>query len=173
MCATIFRSCSIFLLQRTMRGEAGQIAIGEGEIMVEDEENAAALPDGRQRLDKWLWYVRIAKTRSLAQKQIEDGRVRVNRERVTKPAQSIKIGDLVSVEVGKRLRLLKVLAPGQRRGPASQAAELYRDLSPLPVRQPLGEAGVLEPGMLAPARNPGAGRPTKRERRRIDRLRDR
>ena len=136
----------------------------QGEAKVAGPEAAST-----QRLDKWLWFARLAKTRSAAQRLVLDGRVRVNRERTAKPAQAVRVGDLVSVDVADRLRLLEMLAPGARRGPASEAAFLYRDLAPAATRPPAGTA----PGSEVPARDPGAGRPTKLERRRTDRLRDR
>jgi ribosome-associated heat shock protein Hsp15 len=124
-----------------------------------------------QRLDKWLWFARFAKTRSLAQRLVIEGAVRVNRERVVKPSQSIKPGDLITVKLGDQLRLLKVLAGGERRGPAVEAALLYEDLAPPPA------AGIRaapdDPAAAAPAqREPGSGRPTKRERRQLDKWRD-
>jgi len=138
------------------------------EIMSEDGGESP----GAQRLDKWLWFARLAKTRSLAQRLVQDGCVRINRERTVKPAQSVRAGDMISVEVGDRLRLLEILAPGVRRGPASEAALLFRDLAPAP---PKPERGALTPptGPAVPARDAGAGRPTKRERRQTDRLRER
>jgi ribosome-associated heat shock protein Hsp15 len=138
---------------------------GEIEDMSEDDGDSP----GTQRLDKWLWFARLAKTRSLAQRLVMEGRVRINRERTVKPAQAVRPGDMISVDVGERLRLLEVLAPGARRGPASEAALLFRDLAPLPPR---GEASA-PTGPAAPVRDPGAGRPTKRERRQTDRLRER
>lgn len=121
------------------------------------------------RLDKWLWYTRLAKTRSLAQKLITEGRVRINRERVIKPAHTVKPGDMVSVELGRQLRLLEMLAPGTRRGPASEASALFRDLSPKPDKT----GAEQQTSSSLADREQGAGRPTKLERRRLDRLRDR
>ena len=143
----------------------------EGEIEDgHDDRDATSGNAATQRLDKWLWFARLAKTRSLAQKLVLEGNVRVNRERVVKPAQSVKPGDMVSVELGRQLRLLEVLAAGIRRGPASEAAALFRDLAPkvekVKGEQPVAEAPLAE-------REPGAGRPTKFERRRLDKLRDR
>ena len=84
----------------------------------------------RQRLDKWLWYARVVKTRTLAQKLVAGGAVRVNGQRVTAPDHRLAIGDGLTILVHDRLRVLKVLAPGERRGPASAAALLFEDLSP-------------------------------------------
>ena len=146
----------------------------EGQIKVKAEDNAVTLGDETtQRLDKWLWFARVAKTRSLAQKLVLDGRVRVNRERVGKPAQTVRVGDMVSVQAGEWLRLLEVLAPGVRRGPASEAAEIFRDLAPRAATKLPGAPPDEAPSFPVPARDPGAGRPTKLERRRTDRLRER
>lgn len=116
--------------------------------------------DNAQRLDKWLWYARALKSRTQAADLVLAGKVRINRERVEKPSQVVRPGDVLTAIIGGRVRVLKVLAPGDRRGPASEARLLYEDLSPPPA--------VSEP---APgARAAGAGRPTKRDRRAIDRL---
>ncbi len=137
-----------------------------------DEEHDAELNGSGQRLDKWLWFARMAKTRSLAQRLVTDGNVRLNRDRVTKPAQLVKVGDLVTVSLGKQLRLLKVAGFGLRRGPAPEAAALYEDLAPPPVRT-AGQDGALQSDLTSaglPQREAGTGRPTKRDRRRMDRL---
>lgn len=126
------------------------------------------------RLDKWLWFARLAKTRSLAQRLVTDGRVRVNRERAIKPSQKIGPGDLVSVRIGERLRLLKVAALGERRGPAQEAAGLFVDLAPQLPKNSAGTSGTASSTSKEhgspPTRDAGAGRPTKRERRKLDRL---
>jgi ribosome-associated heat shock protein Hsp15 len=81
-----------------------------------------------QRLDKWLWFVRVAKSRTLAAALVADGKVRVNRERASKPSQTLRVGDVVTVAVHERVRVLKVLATGARRGPPAEARRLYEDL---------------------------------------------
>lgn len=118
-----------------------------------------------QRLDKWLWFVRVVKTRSLAAKLVADGGVRLNRQRIEKPSTTVRPGDVLTIAVHDRVRILKVVAPGIRRGPPPEAQLLYEDLTP--PREPVAtiEASV------AP-REEGAGRPTKRERRQTDRLKD-
>lgn len=127
-------------------------------------------PAGNQRLDKWLWFTRVVKSRTMAAGLVQDGRVRVNRERVTKPSQLVKAGDVVTLSVHRSVRVLRVIAPGVRRGPAAEAAGLYEDLSPRPSPSS-AEAGAnpAEGGISFEA---GAGRPTKKDRRAIDRLRD-
>lgn len=83
---------------------------------------------GAIRLDKWLWQARLFKSRSLSAAQVEKGVVRLNGQPVTRPAQSVKPGDVLTVPQGGRVRLLRVLAPGERRGPATEAQALYDDL---------------------------------------------
>jgi ribosome-associated heat shock protein Hsp15 len=115
------------------------------------------------RLDKWLWAARVFKTRSLAAHACDGGKVHVN-EQAAKPARALRPGDLVRVSLSEgRRRILRVAALGDRRGPAPVARTLFDDLTPPePPRTRLAPP---------PRRVPGAGRPTKRERRALDRLR--
>ena len=123
------------------------------------------MPLRDQRLDRWLWFARIAKSRSLAGRLIGAGKVRVNRVRVTKPARSVRIGDVITATIHGRVRVVRIEAGGSRRGPAEEARQLYTDLTPpaAPVKIPALDR---QPGK----RLAGAGRPTKRERRQIERL---
>lgn len=121
-----------------------------------------------QRLDKWLWFVRVVKTRTLAAGLVSEGRVRVNKVRTDKPAHALKPGDVVTVTVGPRVRVLRVLAPGERRGPPQAAQALYEELTPAPVPSKPLAPGQSSADIVRPA---GSGRPTKRDRRRLDRLR--
>ena len=82
------------------------------------------------RLDKWLWHARFFKTRSLAARAVAEGRVRLNAERVEKPAQSVGPGDALTFPQGNRIRVVRVRALGTRRGPAPEAQALYEDLTP-------------------------------------------
>jgi ribosome-associated heat shock protein Hsp15 len=114
------------------------------------------------RVDKWLWAARVFKTRSLAAAACTGGKVDVN-EQAVKPAKLVRAGDLVHVTLGPWRRVLRIAALADRRGPAVAARTLYEDLSPPPpprIRQ-----------LPVAVRLVGAGRPTKRERRAIDRLR--
>lgn len=126
------------------------------------------LPPGpvTQRIDKWLWCARIVKTRTLATKLVTKGGVRLTRDnvvqRVEKASQLVRAGDSLSFMLGDRLRILEIGACAVRRGPASEAKALYTDHSPAPVSTPPG-AGA--------GRETGAGRPTKKDRRALDRLR--
>jgi ribosome-associated heat shock protein Hsp15 len=144
-----------------------------GSELDDDDGDAASGEAGGQRLDKWLWFARMAKTRSLAQRLVTEGNVRLNRDRVSKPSHLVKAGDLVTVTLGKQLRLLKVKAFGVRRGPAPEAVLLYDDLAPPPTKpegKPERAARELASAGL-PQREAGSGRPTKRERRLTDKLR--
>jgi ribosome-associated heat shock protein Hsp15 len=84
-------------------------------------------PD-RQRLDKWLWFARFVKSRTLAAKLVGDGFVRVNGRRVDTPAQAIAIGDVLTIAVARTTALVRVEALGERRGPAPEARGLYSEL---------------------------------------------
>jgi ribosome-associated heat shock protein Hsp15 len=117
---------------------------------------------GTQRLDKWLWYARVLKSRTLAAQLVEDGKVRVNRARAAKPSQTVRAGDVLTIALRGKIEVLKVLAPGVRRGPPVEARQLYETLTSL--------GGKLPPDSGAAPREPGAGRPTKKERRLTDRL---
>ena len=109
----------------------------------------------RRRIDKWLWYARLAKTRTAAQALAVSGRVRVNRERNDSASRPVRVGDVLTVALESGVRVLKVAALGERRGPAPEARLLYEDLSPPE------ETGTPGKGRAGP-------RPTKRDRRRLD-----
>jgi ribosome-associated heat shock protein Hsp15 len=133
----------------------------------DDEANDSKA--GAQRLDKWLWFARVAKTRTLSATLISEGKVRVNGVKVIKPAHTVKIGETVTVVMRQRMRILKVAGIGVRRGSADVAALLFEDLSPaLPAKT--GEAGTSGADATAGQREPGSGRPTKRERREMERF---
>ncbi|MEK1893656.1 MAG: RNA-binding S4 domain-containing protein [Rhizobium sp.] len=118
----------------------------------------------RQRIDKWLFFTRMVKSRSLAQSHIQSGHVRINGERALQPSQTIKAGDKVELALERRDVVLIVKSGGKRRGPYEEARLLYEDLTPPP-----DEAKRLTPYEQA-IRATGAGRPTKKDRRAIDRL---
>ena len=84
----------------------------------------------KQRLDKWLFFARAVKSRTLAQKLIETGVVRVNSERTMRTDHPVGAGDVLTMTVHSRLLVWKVVDPGTRRGPPSEAQGLYEDLSP-------------------------------------------
>lgn len=114
----------------------------------------AATP--KLRIDKWLWHARFFKTRSLAAKQVGGGHVRVNGNRALKPAHNVVPGDILTFAQGRIVRVVRIEALGERRGPAPEAQTLYTDLT--------------EKQDTAPP-NPkfeGKGRPSKRDRRALD-----
>jgi ribosome-associated heat shock protein Hsp15 len=84
--------------------------------------------EDRQRLDKWLWFARFARTRTLAAKLVSDGHVRVNGERVGNGAKALAAGDVVTVAAAHTTAVVRVEALGERRGPAPQARLLYAEL---------------------------------------------
>lgn len=113
-------------------------------------------PQGRIRLDKWLWYARFFKTRGLAARNVSAGAVRLNAQVVSKPAQGLCVGDVLTFAQGRGVRVVEVVQLGSRRGPAAEAQALYADLTPAAEAE----------------RSPRAGaRPTKKERRALDALR--
>ena len=128
-----------------------------------------------QRLDKWLWYARFFKSRSLATRVCAKGGIRVNGQRVGKAHHGLKVGDVLTFPKARQIRVVRVVGLGTRRGPAAEAQELYDDLEPPPsLSKPGKKAEPGEPRPLAAAqRDPGAGRPTKRERRETDRFKKR
>jgi ribosome-associated heat shock protein Hsp15 len=82
-----------------------------------------------QRLDKWLWFARLVKSRTLAAELVVRGKVRVNRARVLKPSHLLRADDVLTVAVHGKVRIVKVLAIGERRGPPQEAQLLYRPLT--------------------------------------------
>jgi ribosome-associated heat shock protein Hsp15 len=121
----------------------------------------------RQRIDKWLWHARVVRTRTAAAALAAAGHVRLNGARVDAPSRAVKAGDVVTVALDRTIRVLKVLGFAERRGDAEAARVIAEDLTPAPERQ----QPDLQP--QAPAvREAGSGRPTKRDRRALDRMRD-
>lgn len=84
----------------------------------------------RLRLDKWLWQARFFRSRSIAAEVIAEGHVRVNGTRISRPGRDVGAGDTLTFPQGNRIRVIRVLALGIRRGPATEAQELYLDLDP-------------------------------------------
>jgi ribosome-associated heat shock protein Hsp15 len=117
------------------------------------------MTDDRLRIDKWLWFARLAKTRTLAQKLTVSGRVRINREKTENAARPVKIGDVLTIALDSGVRVLRIAGLASRRGPAAEARQLYEDLAP-----PL--AGQ------TPSASRSGGRPTKRDRRNLDKFRE-
>jgi ribosome-associated heat shock protein Hsp15 len=92
------------------------------------------------RADKWLWQARFFKTRALAAAAVEKGRMRLNSQRFAKPGQRLRPGDVLTFAQGSVIRVVRVRALGERRGPASEAQTLYEDLDPPAASHP--QAGV-------------------------------
>jgi ribosome-associated heat shock protein Hsp15 len=91
-------------------------------------ETASKNEEGKIRLDKWLWFARVVKTRSIAQGLAVSGHVRVNGQRAESASKAIRIGDVLTIALPSRVRVLKVLDTAERRGPASNATALYDEL---------------------------------------------
>jgi ribosome-associated heat shock protein Hsp15 len=110
-----------------------------------------------QRLDKWLWCARLVKTRTLAARLIEAGKIRINGERTPKVSRPVRPGDVVmGISAGAgQLFVVRVAGEAERRGPATAARTLYEDLRPV---APAPASSVARSGP----------RPTKRDRRRFD-----
>ena len=77
------------------------------------------------RIDKWLWHARFCKTRSIAQAKAESGHIRLNGQRVEKPSAQVRPGDVMTLTAGRDVLVIRVLALGERRGPAPEARTLY------------------------------------------------
>jgi ribosome-associated heat shock protein Hsp15 len=127
-------------------------------MLTESSLAQTALP--RQRIDKWLWFARLVKSRTLAQKLAVSGRVRVNREKCDSASHALKAGDVLTIAFDRAVKIVKVLQLGTRRAPSTEARLLYEDMSPPPT------AGT-PPATSGWARPPGSGRPTKRDQRRL------
>jgi ribosome-associated heat shock protein Hsp15 len=80
-------------------------------------------------LDKWIWFARVVKTRSLAAGLIEAGHVRVNGTKIDAPSRAVKVGDVLTIALERQVRVLKILSCGDRRGPYEEARRLYEELS--------------------------------------------
>ena len=117
------------------------------------------------RIDKWLWFARFFKSRTLAGKRCAAGRVRINGVPISKSHQTVQPGDVLTFPQAHDIRVVKVLDTGTRRGPAGEAQTLYEDLAP-----PQKKSASTEVKPSSALREPGAGRPTKADRRAIDRL---
>jgi ribosome-associated heat shock protein Hsp15 len=121
------------------------------------------------RLDKWLWAARFYKTRTLAAEAIAGGKVQVNGDRA-KRARPLQVGDDIRIRLGPYEHLIVVRDLSERRGPASQAATLYEER---PESRAAREQLAVQLKSLHSAFVPDRGRPTKKERREIERLKGR
>jgi ribosome-associated heat shock protein Hsp15 len=119
----------------------------------------------RQRIDKWLWHARVVRTRAAAAALAASGHVRLNSQRIDAASRTVRVGDVVTVALDRTVRVLKVAGFAERRGAAEAARLLYVDMNPPAPATPSGP----RPAAVA-ARDPGAGRPTKRDRRALARF---
>ncbi len=113
------------------------------------------------RIDKWLWQARFFKTRTLAAKQVGAGHVRLNGQKVYKPAQNVSTGDVLTFAQESQIRQVRIENLGERRGPAPEAQGLYHDMTEWQEKVPHNP------------RYEGKGRPDKKERRALDLSRQR
>ncbi len=110
------------------------------------------------RLDKWLWHARFFKSRSLAAGVVSAGKVRVDSQPVSKTSRSVGPGDVLTFVQAQETRVVRIVACGERRGPAPEAQALYEDLTPAPAARPVEARG-------ANPKYEKGGRPTKKDRR--------
>ncbi|HBF29385.1 RNA-binding S4 domain-containing protein [Rhizobium sp.] len=130
---------------------------------MDDQQPLTGAP---QRIDKWLFFARMSKSRTLAQTLISSGHIAINGQKAKQPSTSVRAGDRVEIKQHNRDIVLIVRKPGERRGPYEEARLLYEDISPPP------DPGDQFTNPTAARREPGSGRPTKRDRRLLDRLMD-
>jgi len=131
------------------------------------DEHLIGSGDGeRVRLDKWLWAARFFKTRSLATEAVDGGRVQVNGERA-KPSRAVHRGDLLAIRIGPYAWTVRVTGLSSRRGPATEARTLYTESEESRLAR---EEMVARVKAARPVNPLQKGRPTKRDRRELDRL---
>lgn len=119
------------------------------------------------RVDRWLWFARFFKSRSLASKLVQSGKLRLNSTVISKASTMVKPGDVLTFPQSREIRVVRIEALGTRRGPAEEAQALYEDIAPVAAKDKPKDPRQAQ----APKRDAGAGRPTKADRRAIDRLR--
>lgn len=127
------------------------------------------LEQDHQRLDKWLWCARFFKSRALATKLVSAGRVRMSGKVITKSSQLVRQSDVLTFPQGSFIRVVKILFLADRRGPSPEAQLLFEDLSPI-EKQQADKRESVEFQRAMSNRERGGGRPTKDNRRAIDRL---
>ena len=116
------------------------------------------------RLDTWLWYARFYKSRSLSSKAILSGKLRVNSNKIIKPASKVKINDVLTINHINMVRIIQVQSLGSRRGPASEAQKLYNELSENRI-----DASKINSVSEKPKKETNK-RPTKKDRRMLDKI---
>ncbi|MYK57505.1 MAG: RNA-binding S4 domain-containing protein [Rhodospirillaceae bacterium] len=141
--------------------------------MPEPPTAASAGPDDiGPRIDKWLWHARFFKTRTLAGKLCNGGKLRVNSAPIAKAHYRVRRGDVLTFPQGGRIRVVEVRDYGGRRGPPADPQTLNEQRAP-PAPRPAATETERNGAPAAPHREAGAGRPTKADRRAIERLRGR
>lgn len=151
---------------RCRSGYDNGLASWNENAMSDTQPSKDATP-GTQRLDKWLWFARVVKTRTQATTLVAEGGVRINTVKTDRPAQLVRPGDMLTIAVRGRIKILEVVLPGEKRGGAPEAALLFKDHSPPPPPRSVDE----HPDGGLGVRDVGSGRPTKKDRRLLDRLR--
>jgi ribosome-associated heat shock protein Hsp15 len=141
----------------------------QAEIVFKQEKAMAEQDGGKVRIDKWLWFARFFKTRSLASKACQGGHIVLNSNTVSKPSVAVGPGDRLQFFQGPHIRIVEIVAVGTRRGPAPEAQTLYEDQSPPRIKKQDADADIRTAAVAI--RETGSGRPTKAERRALDRLR--
>jgi ribosome-associated heat shock protein Hsp15 len=117
----------------------------------------------KQRIDKWLFFARAVKSRALGAKLASGGNVKINDRPSDGADNPVRVGDMLTIRLERHVLVWKILALGERRGPAPEALLLYEDLTPAKA----GGDQIVKDAQ----RDPGAGRPEKKERRAMERLR--
>lgn len=115
-----------------------------------------------QRIDKWLWHARFYKTRSIAQKQVATGKIRVDREKISSPSRKVSAGNVLTITRDRDIKIIEILGVADKRGPYSEAQLLYNDMSP-----PKPEKQKQEQTKESMSRIQSKGRPTKHQRKQI------
>jgi len=116
------------------------------------------------RLDTWLWYARFYKSRSLSSKAILNGKLRINSNKITKPATKVKTNDVLTLNYVNEIRIIQIQSLGSRRGPASEAQSLYIDLT----EERIGSSNVKS--KIEKSKKDSNKRPTKKDRRLLDKI---
>lgn len=115
-----------------------------------------------QRIDKWLWHAHFFKTRSIAQKQVATGKIRVDREKTTSPSRKVSAGNVLTITRERDIKIIEIIDIADRRGPYSEAQLLYNDMSP-----PKPEKANQEQTRESMSHIQSEGRPTKHQRKQI------
>lgn len=131
----------------------------------------AAEEPGKMRLDKWLWHTRFFKTRSLAAKMCNGGKIRVNSTLISKAHYQVNIGDTLTFPQGHHIRVVRVTELPDKRGSAPIAQSCYDDLAPPDAAEKLPQDRVSAEKPIATARTGPDARPNPRDRKALAKLR--